>query len=99
MPIINLKGGKTLFQLYSQEMIDGNLYVYYLQFEEIKSFTFEKRNNGKIPWTSPAILSKHFFCLNYKLSKRSISFLMLFPLKKKKHLLVSFCLALDLIIF
>lgn len=42
VPIINPTGGKPPFQLYSQEMIDGHLYVYYLQFEEIKSFTFKK---------------------------------------------------------
>lgn len=43
LPIINPTGGKIPFQLYSQEMIDGNLYVYCLQLEEIKSFTLKKK--------------------------------------------------------
>lgn len=62
VPIINPIGGKTLFQLYSQEMIDGNLYMYYLQFEEIV-LTLKKKKEKKrlkIPWTSPAILSNLF---------------------------------------
>ena len=82
VPIISPTGGKPPFQLYSQEMIDGHLYVYCLQFEEIKSFTFKKKKRLKIPWTSPSIFSKHFFCLNYNLSKRRRSFLMLFSFTK-----------------